>query len=253
MEGNFPRASGRIRGLARTPAAAWATPLASRTTKRRHPTIGLLVPAAIVALAATRAGDVDAQLPVHATADASREWSGWYAGGHVGYRPGSATVTLSDSRPMWSSHGFGSLDAGAFLGYNRVLSSRLLLGTEADVSFPHFFEDGTVASGTAAHGSTVTEKLDFVSTLRGRFGYVSDRWLFYGTGGFAPSQMRFIEAPVSSSHPDTRRAAAHGLGMSGQVQSWRSHRAGLRVSSISSTDLDNEASSSRPGPASSQD
>ena len=112
MEGNFPRASGRIRGLARTPAAAWATPLASRTTKRRHPTIGLLVPAAIVALAATRAGDVDAQLPVHATADASREWSGWYAGGHVGYRPGSATVTLSDSRPMWSSNGFGSLEGG---------------------------------------------------------------------------------------------------------------------------------------------
>ncbi len=41
--------------------------------------------------------------------------------------------------------------------------------------------------------SLVTEKLDFVSTVRGRAGYAFDQWLFYATGGLAWSQARFLE------------------------------------------------------------
>ncbi len=64
--------------------------------------------------------------------------------------------------------------------------------------------------------SAVTEKLDFVSTLRGRVGYAFDHWLFYATGGLAWSQARFLENPGLSSDEDkvlrTRAGWALGAG-----------------------------------------
>jgi high affinity Mn2+ porin len=77
-------------------------------------------------------------------------------------------------------------------GYNYLLPSRLLVGVEGDISFPNFLDDGIVAARTSP-SSAVTEKLDFISTLRGRSGYASDNWLFYATGGLAWSQARFLE------------------------------------------------------------
>ena len=77
-------------------------------------------------------------------------------------------------------------------GYNYLLPSRLLVGIEGDISFPNFLDDGIVTSRPTPT-STVTEKLDFVSTVRGRIGYAFDDWLFYATGGLAWSQARFLE------------------------------------------------------------
>src|SRR5258708_957324 len=135
--------------------------------------------------------------------NAGYDWNGWYAGGHVGYGRGTASPSLFGPNLMVSSNAFGSPEGGLEFGYDRVLASRLLVGGMARVSFPHFFEDGVVASRPTAQGSNVTEKLDVVSTLRGRLGYVTGGWVVYGTGGFAPSQTRFIESPASALKPDT--------------------------------------------------
>jgi high affinity Mn2+ porin len=83
-----------------------------------------------------------------------------------------------------------------------VRASRLLFGVEADVSFPDFFRDGVVASRTTAQGSNVAEKIDLVSALRGRLGYATDRWLLYGSGGFALSEQRFFESSAAGSDSD---------------------------------------------------
>ncbi len=130
------------------------------------------------------------------------DWNGWYAGGHVGYSGGNGSSSLSNAARTASRIGFGRLDGGLQAGYNRVLFSRLVLGAEADISFPYFFEDGAVSSVGTPQTGTVTEKTDFVSTLRGRLGYTFDRWLIYGTGGFAPSEASFIETPASLSGQD---------------------------------------------------
>ena len=79
----------------------------------------------------------------------------------------------------------------------------MLLGIESDITFPYFFENGTIFTGGTPQGTTVTDQIDYIATLRGRFGYAFDHWLIYATGGFAWSQARFSETPGVDSDKDT--------------------------------------------------
>ena len=146
--------------------------------------------------APTQAADSIGQVPLRVLPPIAipYEWAGAYVGGHVGYSRGSGRNTLLDPAASASSASFGSLFGGLQFGYNYLLPSHLLIGIEADISFPNFLDDGIVTSRTTP-SSTVTEKLDFASTLRGRVGYAFDRLLVYGTGGFAWSEARFLEDP----------------------------------------------------------
>jgi high affinity Mn2+ porin len=143
-------------------------------------------------------------------------WSGWYVGGHAAYSIGRASSTLSDPNPVVVGNSFSSLYGGLQAGYNYVLPSRLMLGAEADITFPNFLEDGTIFTGGTAKGTTVTDQIDYIATLRGRIGYAFDHWLLYGTGGFAWSQARFGETPGIVNDEDkvlrTRAGWALGLG-----------------------------------------
>jgi high affinity Mn2+ porin len=149
---------------------------------------------------------------------ANYDWSGFYVGGHVGYGRGNGSNTLSDPNPSSASSSFGSLFGGLQFGYNYLLSSRLLAGIEGDISFPNYLDDGIVASRSAP-SSAVTEKLDFVSTLRGRAGYAFDHWLFYATGGLAWSQARFLEESSSTGNQDKvlRMRAGWVLGVGAEL------------------------------------
>src|SRR5208283_5053966 len=146
--------------------------------------------------ASAQAADSIGQVPLKAPPPIANpyDWTGAYFGGHVGYSRGSGRNTLLDPDPITASASFGSLFGGLQFGYNYLLPSRLLFGIEGDISFPNFLDDGVVTSRTTP-SSTVTEKLDFASTLRGRVGYAFDRLLVYGTGGFAWSEARFLEDP----------------------------------------------------------
>ena len=139
-------------------------------------------------------------MPLKALPIANYDWSGFYVGGHVGYGRGYGRNILSDPNPTAGSS-FGSLFGGLQFGYNYLLPSRLLLGIEGDISFPNYLDDGIVSAGTTPF-SSVTEKLDFVSTVRGRAGYAFDHWLFYATGGFAWSQARFLEGSSLTGNED---------------------------------------------------
>jgi high affinity Mn2+ porin len=132
-------------------------------------------------------------MPLKAPPIANYDWSGFYVGGHVGYSRGYGCNTLFDPNPTAAVSSFGSLFGGLQFGYNYLLPSRLLVGIEGDILFPNYLDDGIVASRPIA-SSAVTEKLDFVSTIRGRAGYAFDHWLFYATGGLAWSQARFLES-----------------------------------------------------------
>ena len=146
------------------------------------------------------------------------DWGGWYVGGHVAYSLGRGTSTLSNPNPISVGDLFSSLYGGVQAGYNYVFPSRLLLGAEADITFPNFqmYTDGLIFTGGTVQGTTVTDQIDYIATLRGRFGYALDHWLIYGTGGFAWSQARFVETPGVASDEDkilhTRTGWALGLG-----------------------------------------
>ncbi len=125
---------------------------------------------------------------------ANYDWSGAYVGGHAGYGRGQAHDTVSANDPPVATNSFGSAFGGLQLGYNHVLPSRFLQGIEADVSFFNFLGSDDVVSSRAAAQTTVTEKIDYIGTVRGRVGYLFDHWLVYATGGLAWSQGRFLQS-----------------------------------------------------------
>jgi len=120
-------------------------------------------------------------------------WSGFYAGGHLGYGRGHASDRFADPVPANSNKAVGSLFGGVQLGYNHVLNSGVLLGAEGDFSFPNFLSGDDIVRFTITPRGNLSEKIDYVGRLRGRFGSAFDNWLVYGTGGFGWSRARFIE------------------------------------------------------------
>jgi high affinity Mn2+ porin len=87
-------------------------------------------------------------MPVKAPALTSYDWTGLYFGGHAGYITSNsdwATTGLGDGGPSQS----GSLDVfdrigpwgpmvgGVQGGYNYVFPAHVMVGLEADVSFPN--------------------------------------------------------------------------------------------------------------------
>jgi len=141
-----------------------------------------------------------APMPVGPASSTASAWGGWYLGGHVGYAHGKASSTLSNSPVPSASSSFGSLYGGALVGYSVQLHSRLLLGVEADVSFPNFLDDDDLVSSRPTSAGSVAERIDLLGHARGRFGYAFDRWLLYGAGGFVWSLGRFTQ---SSGQPPT--------------------------------------------------
>jgi high affinity Mn2+ porin len=163
----------------------------------------------------------------HQSATASNDWTGGYVGGHVGYSRGTTANRIPDADPVGLSNTFGSIYGGLQGGYNYVFPSRFLFGIEADMSFPNFLEDGGIAT-RATTRSLVTDEIDYVGTLRARFGHTFGQFLIYGTGGFAWSQARWIETPGIAGDSDkvvrTRPGWAIGAGAEAPLASGWSTR-----------------------------
>ena len=165
-------------------------------------TVGLV----LIAFAGdARAADLVGAMAVKAPPQRSYDWSGFYLGGHVGYAGGSsnwsatpagaAGPTAAGSLDLYNafdgSTGTGSYFAGLQAGYNYVLPSRILLGVEADVSFPNTIAGTAVVSSPANGTANYSEQVELNGTVRGRVGYAPGHWLFYATGGFAWSYDQF--------------------------------------------------------------
>ena len=135
------------------------------------------------------------------------DWTGWYAGGHVGYAAGHSDFTATSAAPVSGTLDlFRSLDSfaegGSFfeglqVGYNTMLPNRVVLGVEADASFPAWSDLSGLSIGGASNlnlpvlgAATFSETVLASGSLRGRVGYAPGDVLFYATGGFAWSYNR---------------------------------------------------------------
>src|SRR5215207_7609688 len=76
-----------------------------------------------------------------------------------------------------------------------MIGSNLLLGAEADLSFPSFLGADDVARLRWTAQGDLTEKIGYIGRLRGRIGHVFGDWIGFAAGGFAWSQARLIETP----------------------------------------------------------
>jgi high affinity Mn2+ porin len=176
--------------------------------------------AALIAFAGTaEAADVSATLPTKAppqSATAAYDWTGWYAGGHLGYAWGTSNFTSASGiagsldlfQPFDAFKGTGSYFEGLQVGYNYMLPNRLVLGAEVDASFPSFQNASGISiggqsivsspAGSEIYGETA---LSF-GTIRARVGYAPGNWLFYATGGFAWSYNQLTLTQLASGTTD---------------------------------------------------
>ena len=150
---------------------------------------------------------VAADLPVKAPpALADYDWTGFYVGGHIGLATGNSGWTLTPTgggAPVSGSFGLyqspnafkesGSWFEGVQGGYNYMLRNRVVLGIEADGTFPTFpdpvtgLTTGGISSFTSSGfgAGSFSENVLASGTVRGRIGYAPGHWLFYATGGLA--------------------------------------------------------------------
>jgi high affinity Mn2+ porin len=177
----------------------------SRSWERVFAGVGLSL---LVVDGSAIAADMPASLPVKApVAYVSKDydWNGWYVGTHAGVirgasnwtaQPGAGGPGLNGSFDLPSNFDFmagtGSYVAGLQGGYNYVFPSRLMLGFEADASFPNsdvqvpFSVRGSETITSPLTGQvTYGEAVVHYGTARARVGYAFDHFLFYGTGGLA--------------------------------------------------------------------
>ncbi|HMH71892.1 MAG TPA: carbohydrate porin, partial [Bradyrhizobium sp.] len=128
----------------------------------------------------------------------------------------SSNAVLTDPAPATTGNVFGGVIGGVQAGYNVQLPSGVLLGVEADISFPNYLTSNSVVSSLATARSGVTEQWDYVGTARGRIGYVAGPWLTYATGGLAWAGERFLNTPAIGSDEkklNTRLGWAAGAGV----------------------------------------
>jgi len=137
-------------------------------------------------------------VPAYQAPAPNYDWTGPYVGAHVGgnwVKSNNSTLNAATGAPFVTANGNTSQWGGGIqLGFDYMLSSRLLFGVAADMS-----SGGTKTttitdvSGTSASRTTVFDS----ETVRGRIGYAIDNVLFYATGGFAWSNDQFVRTQLT--------------------------------------------------------
>jgi outer membrane immunogenic protein len=130
-------------------------------------------------------------------------WTGFYIGANAGLSVGRNPATRNDfftSDPATirsdtlNLSPFGAVGGGQ-IGYNWQATPNWLFGLEAEIQASGEKETvciyqcvNPVAAGFARN-MTVTQRLDWFGTARGRVGWTNGPVLFYGTGGLAFGQV----------------------------------------------------------------
>jgi high affinity Mn2+ porin len=189
-----------------------------------HWLVGL---ALLVVASGAQAADLSRILPTKAPPQSATitDWTGFYAGAHLGYAAGFSNWTatqaggtapsLSGSLDLFEGYDFstgrGSYLLGFQAGYNYMLPSRLVLGAEADVSFPNVLGASQAIASPVIGQAIYRDQVEMSGTVRGRIGYAPANWLFYATGGFAYSFDEFARTQVAG-------AATGGSAIAGTVE-----------------------------------
>jgi high affinity Mn2+ porin len=156
---------------------------------------------AIAALAAA----IPLLLPATATADEVPRPGGFYAGAHVGFMFGTGSATLSDPIGFSSqsaTNPYSALFGGVQAGWEWVLPSRVMLGVEADFSFPNYEDASKVLSYRATPSGYASEEYEWMATLRGRLGYDIGQFTPYVTGGLAWMSTRYSRIDLTTGNED---------------------------------------------------
>jgi high affinity Mn2+ porin len=124
------------------------------------------------------------------------DWTGFYVGAHTGYSLGTSGSALRDPALTSTSGHFSGVIGGVQAGYNWQFPSGLLLGVEADLTFPSYLTSNFTLGPIGTPRTALDQQWDYVGTARGRIGYTAGPWLAYATGGLAIAGERFLNTPA---------------------------------------------------------
>src|SRR5262245_61313794 len=153
--------------------------------------IGLIAAATIGTTGIALSADLPAKAPAYAPPVAAPyNWTGSYIGGNIGYGWGSDPIELTSfaffpegTGPLSLADNPRGVIGGIQYGTNWQFN-RFVLGWDSDFSFSNIKASQTVFSGPTT--TSAEQKLDWLSTTRGRVGYlIFESLLLYGTGGLA--------------------------------------------------------------------
>ncbi len=162
---------------------------------RRFSTQLIAIVSTVVAMSMASAADLPTKAPAYAPpAAAPYNWTGSYIGGHFGYAWGSDPIDLTPvtafptgTVPLSLVDNPRGVLGGIQYGTNWQFN-HFVLGWDSDFSFSDIKASQTVVTAPGGIGTTSSgeQKLDWLSTTRGRVGYLlTDNLLLYGTGGLA--------------------------------------------------------------------
>lgn len=127
-----------------------------------------------------------AALLITPAAAQTKNWTGPYAGVHVGY--GWADVDhrqTNGGMPVGPySYDAEGLLAGVTVGYNHQMQ-QLVLGIEAEGGYMDITGTGRIPSSTPPNYQALDVDGGFYGLIAGRIGFAFDRTLVYGKGGWA--------------------------------------------------------------------
>jgi high affinity Mn2+ porin len=153
------------------------------------------------------------------------DWTGTYVGGHLGAAWGRSDWSVDSlafpqsgalglGEPFDFAASTGSYVAGLQAGYNYELPTGVVIGAQADVSFPNTLLGTQTITAAGFDVADYEYKVLFAGTLRGRLGYASGPWLVYGTGGYAWADEQLTRTQVSGATAGTEetcRSERRGL------------------------------------------
>jgi outer membrane immunogenic protein len=153
---------------------------------------------------AASAADLPRKAPAY-VAPVGYNWTGFYLGVNAGYG--------------WTSSDFGG-DANGFvgggqIGYNwQALGSPLVLGIEAD------FQGADISTSTTIGAASVSAKANAFGTVRARIGYAWDRFMVYGTGGWAYTKSEISATGPGGSVSSSDWSSGYALGGGLEWAAW---------------------------------
>src|SRR5580704_4455428 len=183
----------------------------------RH-ALGIAFAAAIAAPA--MAADLPAAMPVKSRPSyvPAYSWTGAYIGGNVGgtwgtfdFSPTATDNVLGTISGAFSNSVSNSSVIGGFQsGYNWQVGN-IVLGIEQDLQFTGLKQSFTLAApaGAFAAGDMFSSKVDFLSSTRGKIGWVWDRFMLYAAGGLATGVMDTTATYVPGVSPALSFTDAH--------------------------------------------
>ncbi len=165
-------------------------------------------------------------------------WTGGYFGVNAGYafnnesrfRTSNGTsnellggAVVGGNRPISAKTSSDGFTGGAQIGYNYQFGAGngVVVGLEADAMYTDVDRTNNYLVGgsfTRLHSDT-----DFLGTVRGRLGYAFDRFLVYGTGGFAYGDVTnkarfFIPGTASTAYFGSQSAIQTGYAYGGGIE-----------------------------------